>query len=204
MRHASSISASQAVEGGEGHRVHELELLSVRWNFADDSGTQSVRHRRPIKVYTATFNAQVFADTMRHSSVDRADISKLAKLEDEGGDQGTFARNSIPGPRTTVTTATYLPVCRGRTKTADSDGVSVPANPFSGTCHRRTEPSYLFDFANVTSEGLESGYRVNPEPDIESISITSTPEQSTGYMPGEAIIVTVKFFEEVEIGEPQP
>ena len=187
--HASGLSV-QALEGGEDHRVNVPILRSVRWNYADwhssDPGTDGAYHTGDV--------ISVFADINVHVSLNLADISNQAKLRIRVGDQDRFATHTSGGGGLGNDRFDYVVT----DEDTDLDGVSVPANAFSGTF--ATAGAGVIDISGFQHEGLSSNFRVNPEPDIDSIEITSTPEQSTGYMPGEAIIVTVKFFEEVEIG----
>ena len=186
LRHSSSISLP-AVEGGQAHRVHELELLSLE--IRSDSGTQSFVTGDIVKVY-ATFNAYV------NRALGVAGDEPTLALKVGGTTHSLVLHSGGPTDDGDYLNIYQYVVTDGE---ADDDGVSVPANPFSGTITAYNLAT-RYDFANVTSEGLESGYRVNPDPDIVSISFKSTPVNATGYMVGETVIVTVKLFEEVDIG----
>ncbi|MCY3588019.1 MAG: hypothetical protein OXH40_04960 [Chloroflexi bacterium] len=185
-RDASALTFP-TVEGGQVHRVNEFKLLSVE--FRDETGTQSYVTGDLIKVYTI-FNGQV---GVNHASPNERLTILMGDTEHEVPMKG-----SAPSDRDNGEFGIYFQylVQEGD---ADSDGVSLPENPFSGQVYVLTQ--YLYEFANVVSESVNSGFRINPDADIESIAITSTPANSTGYMAGEPIVVTVKFFEEVEIGD---
>ena len=185
-RDASALTFP-AVEGGQAHRVNEFKLLSVE--FRDETGTQSYVTGDLIKVYTI-FNGQVGVNLAAPN--ERLTI-KVGDTEHEVPMKG-----SAPSDRENGEFGIYFQylVQEGD---SDSDGVSLPESPFSGLVYVFSQ--YLYDFANVTNESVNSGFRVNPDPDIESVEITSSPESNTGYTVGESIVVRVSFFQEVEIGD---
>lgn len=176
------------IVGGDGHRIHELKLLSLR--IRGDSGTQSFVTGDRIKVY-ATFNAFV---NLAFGSADPG--PQLALLV--GGNRESLSLHSGGG----TDDGKYLHIYEYLVTRhdIDNDGVSVPANPFSGTVWVFGQGN-VYDFANVTSDGVDPSFRVNVDPDIQSIEITSSPESDTGYTSGESVVVTVTFFEQVEIGD---
>ncbi|MCY3558664.1 MAG: hypothetical protein OXH13_08480 [Chloroflexi bacterium] len=184
----ASNLAFPVVEGGQAHRVHEVELLSLE--IRGESGTQSFVTGDIISVY-ATFNDYV-------NDVGLAPVAFVEVALEVGDRRETLRINGGGGNDD----GSYLLIFKYLVTEddADTDGVSLPANPFSGTAWVFGQGNE-YDLANVTSDRVDSGYRVNPDPDIESIEITSTPTSSSGYTSGEAVVVTVKFFEEVEIGE---
>ena len=187
----ASDLAVETVEGGEDHRVNVPILRSVRWNYADwhesDPGTDGAYHTGDV--------ISVFADINVHVSLNFGDISNQAKLRIRVGDQDRFATHTSGGGGLGIDRFDYVVT----DEDTDLDGVSVPANAFSGTFV--TAGIGVLDISNFQHEGLSSNFRVNPEADIESIQITSSPEGDTGYTVGESIVVTVKFFEEVKIGD---
>ncbi|MYA02026.1 MAG: hypothetical protein F4038_03605 [Chloroflexi bacterium] len=185
-RDASALTFP-TVEGGQVHRVNEFKLLSVE--FRDETGTQSYVTGDLIKVYTI-FNGQV---GVNHASPNERLTILVGDTEHEVPMKG-----SAPSDRDNGEFGIYFQylVQEGD---ADSDGVSLPENPFSGQVYVLTQ--YLYEFANVVSESVNSGFRINPDADIESVEITSSPENDTGYTVGESIVVRVSFFQEVEIGD---
>ncbi|MXX48250.1 MAG: hypothetical protein F4Z38_08080 [Chloroflexi bacterium] len=183
----SSALTFPAVEGGAGHRVHEFKLLSVE--FRDETGTQSYVTGDLIKVYTI-FNAPV--------GVNNAAPNERLTIKVGDTEYEVPMKGSAPSDRQNGEYGIYFQYLVEEGE-SDSDGVSLPENPFSGLVYVFTQ--YLYDFANVTNESVNSGFRVNPDPDIESVEITSSPESNTGYTVGESIVVRVSFFQEVEVGD---
>ena len=181
----------QAVEGGEDHRVNVPILRSVKWNYADwhdsDPGTDGAYHTGDV--------ISVHLDINVHVGLNLANLANQATLTIKLGDEERLAYYTSGGGGLGIERFDYVVT----DDDSDLDGVSIPANALTGELLTSGGP--LMDLSLFEHEGLSSKYRVNPDPDIDSIEITSTPAQSSGYMSGEPIVVTVKFFEEVKIGE---
>ena len=181
----------QAVEGGEDHRVNVPILRSVKWNYASwhdsDPGTDGAYHTGDV--------ISVHLDINVHLGLNLANLANQATLKIKLGDEERLAYYTSGGGGRGLERFDYVVT----DDDSDLDGVSIPANALSGEL--LTSAGHLMDFGRYEHDGLSSKYRVNPDPDIESIAITSTPTNSTGYTSGEPIVVTVKFFEEVQVGD---
>lgn len=176
------------IVGGEDHRVHEVVLLSLE--IIDELGVQSYVTGDLIKVY-ATFNAGV--------NIAYGVLNERLTLDVGGTEHELPLKGSAPSDRENGEFAVYFQYLV-EAGDSDADGVSLPRNPFTGMISAYNYASF-YDLANIETDGVDSGFRVNPDPDIQSIEITSSPVSDSGYASGESVVVTVTFFEEVEIGE---
>ncbi len=180
-----------AVAGGDDHRVNVPILRSIRWNYASwhdsDPGTDGAYQTGDV--------ISVHADINVHVATNLANLANQAKLRIRVGNEDRFATLTSGGGGLGLDRFDYVVTDEDE----DLDGVSIPANAFFGEL--LTAGAGVPDVSEFQHEGLTSKYRVNPVADIDSIEITSTPTNSSGYTLGEAIIVTVSFFEEVEIGD---
>ncbi|MXY86628.1 MAG: hypothetical protein F4Y95_09130 [Chloroflexi bacterium] len=181
----------QAVEGGEDHRVNVPILRSVKWNYADwhdsDPGTDGAYHTGDV--------ISVHLDINVHVGLNLANLANQATLRIQLGDEERLAYYTSGGRGLGIERFDYVVT----DDDSDLDGVSIPANALSGELLTSGGP--LMDFSRYEHDGLSSKYRVNPDPDIESVEITSSPENDTGYTVGESIVVRVSFFQEAEIGD---
>ena len=84
--------------------------------------------------------------------------------------------------------------------------IRIPENPFSGETAYKGVSGNLLDMGEISHPGLtpSPALRVNPQPDITSISITSSPVNGEHYVAGETIKVLVRFRNAIQYGSSLP
>ncbi len=173
------------LDGGSDHHVQELQVLSMEiYSDPGDDGAYVTGDSITIKAVLNTQIQVVFGappgDPKGSFQIQIGGNERISDL-DSGGNGQVFYYFTVTDDD------------------IDEDGVSVPANPF--------EYNYavfgfnVADLSDFAHPGLsdDPDHLVNPQIDIESITITSTPEADDTYGTGETITINVEFTEDVYV-----